>query len=186
MKKALFLDRDGVINEDLAYVHKLECFNFIPGIFALCKAALDKGYIIIVVTNQAGIAKGFYTEADFKKLSSKFLNFCLQKKIKIMDIFYCPHHIDAVIPEYNKFCKNRKPESGMFFKASKIYNIKLETCIMIGDNITDIIASNNAGIKENYLVNYKNKNLKPESNLNFKFKKSFLTATKEILKNKNS
>ena len=184
--RTIFLDRDGVINEDFGYVYKWADFNFIEGSLKALQILTKNKFNIIIVTNQAGIAKGFYTEADFKKLSSEFLNFCLQKKIRIMDIFFCPHHIDAVIPEYNKFCKNRKPESGMFFKASKIYNIKLETCIMIGDNITDIIASNNAGIKENYLVNYKNKNLKPESNLNFKFKKSFLTATKEILKNKNS
>tara|TARA_B110000971_G_C19870600_1_gene435953 strand:+ start:111 stop:668 length:558 start_codon:yes stop_codon:yes gene_type:complete len=184
--RTIFLDRDGVINEDFGYVYKWADFKFIEGSLKALQILTKNKFNIIIVTNQAGIAKGFYTEADFKKLNSEFLIFCLQKKIRIMDIFFCPHHIDAVIPEYNKFCKNRKPESGMFFKASKIYNIKLETCIMIGDNITDIIASNNAGIKENYLVNYKNKNLKPESNLNFKFKKSFLTATKEILKNKNS
>ena len=184
--RTIFLDRDGVINEDFGYVYKWADFKFIDGSLKALQILTKNKFNIIIVTNQAGIAKGFYTEADFKKLSSKFLNFCLQKKIKIMDIFHCPHHIDAVIPEYIKFCKNRKPESGMFFKASKIYNIKLETCIMIGDNITDMIASNNAGIKENYLVGYKNKNFKPESNLNFRFKKNLLTATKEILKNKIS
>ena len=105
--RTIFLDRDGVINEDFGYVYKWADFKFIDGSLKALQILTKNQFNIIIVTNQAGIAKGFYTEADFKKLSSEFLNFCLQKKIKIMDIFFCPHHIDAVIPEYNKLCKNK-------------------------------------------------------------------------------
>ena len=180
----IFLDRDGVINKDEGYVHNWDNFKFIDGSLKALQLLTKNSFNIIIVTNQSGIARGFYTEIDFQNLCSKFLKFCSQNKIKIMDTFYCPHHIDGVISKYIKSCKNRKPEPGMFYKASKLYNIKLKTCIMVGDNITDIIASNKVGIKENYLVDDKNKNFKSDINLNFKFKTNLLAATKEILKNK--
>ncbi|MDC1210243.1 HAD-IIIA family hydrolase, partial [Pseudomonadota bacterium] len=95
--KTIFLDRDGVINEDSGYVHNWDKFKFIDGSLKALQLLTKNNFNIIIVTNQAGIAKGFYTEIDFKNLSSEFLRFCSQNKIKIMDTFYCPHHIDGVI-----------------------------------------------------------------------------------------
>lgn len=181
--KTIFLDRDGVINEDFGYVHQWKDFKFIEGSLKALQLLTKNNFHIIIVTNQAGIAKGLYNEIDFKHLTSEFLNFCVNNKVKILDTFFCPHHIDGVIPKYSIACSNRKPESGMFLKASKLYDIDMKSSIMVGDNITDILASVNAGIKENYLVNNKKLNTDLEKKINFKIKKNLINVTEEILKN---
>jgi D-glycero-D-manno-heptose 1,7-bisphosphate phosphatase len=145
--KALFLDRDGVINIDKGYVHKIEDFEFIEGIFDLCKSYQDKGYLIIVITNQAGIARGYYTEEDFLKLSEWMKKEFAKRNVIITDIFYCPHH-----PDFTGECECRKPKPGMILKAAKKYNIDLSESILIGDKITDIEAGKRAGIRFNYLI----------------------------------
>jgi D-glycero-D-manno-heptose 1,7-bisphosphate phosphatase len=137
--KALFLDRDGVINIDKGYVHKIEDFEFIEGIFDLCKSYQDKGYLIIVITNQAGIARGYYTEEDFLKLSEWMKKEFAKKNVIITDIFYCPHH-----PDFTGECECRKPKPGMILEAAKKYNIDLSKSILIGDKITDIEAGKRA------------------------------------------
>lgn len=146
MKKALFLDRDGVINEDLAYVHKIECFNFIPGIFSLCKAALDKGYIIIVVTNQAGIGRGFYTEETFIELTKSVARIFLNNEIHITKTYFCPHHPKYGLGIYKKYCKCRKPEPGMFDLAATEFGIDMKSSMMVGDKMSDLRAAKTAGI----------------------------------------
>jgi len=139
--RVLFLDRDGVINIDKGYVHKIEDFEFIDGIFELCKEYQEKGYLIIVITNQAGIARGYYTEEDFKKLTDWMLNEFRKRDVIITDVFYCPHH-----PEFTGECECRKPKPGMILEAAKKYNIDLENSVLIGDKITDIIAGEQAKI----------------------------------------
>jgi D-glycero-D-manno-heptose 1,7-bisphosphate phosphatase len=146
LKKALFLDRDGVINEDLAYVHKLECFIFIPGIFALCKAALDKGYIIIVVTNQAGIGRGFYSKETFIELTESVASMFLNNDIHITKTYFCPHHPKYCLGIYKKYCKCRKPEPGMFDLAATEFGIDMKSSMMVGDKISDLRAAKTAGI----------------------------------------
>jgi D-glycero-D-manno-heptose 1,7-bisphosphate phosphatase len=148
--KALFLDRDGVINIDKGYVHKIEDFEFIEGIFDLCKSYQDKGYLIIVITNQAGIARGYYTEEDFLKLSEWMKKEFAKRNVIITDIFYCPHH-----PDFTGECECRKPKPGMILKAAKKYNIDLSESILIGDKITDIEAGKRAGIKNCYIIDNK-------------------------------
>ena len=179
--KTIFLDRDGVINEDFGYVHLWQDFNFIEGSLEALQLLTKNDFHIIIITNQAGIAKGLYSEIDFNNLTSEFLDFCINNEVKILDTFFCPHHIDGVIPKYSKACKNRKPESGMFLKASKKYDIDLKSSIMVGDNITDIMASTKAGIKENYLVNNTKLNTDIEKKINFKIKKNLLKVTDEII-----
>jgi D-glycero-D-manno-heptose 1,7-bisphosphate phosphatase len=137
--KALFLDRDGVINIDFGHVHRIENFVFIDGIFDLCLAAQQKGYLIIVVTNQAGIGKGLYTEDEFMKLNSWMINQFKIKGVNISKTYYCPHK-----PEDE--CNCRKPNPGMILKATEEFNIKPSDSILIGDNISDILACNNAKI----------------------------------------
>ena len=179
--KTIFLDRDGVINKDFGYVHKWDNFEFINGSLIALQNLTKNNFQIIIVTNQAGIARGLYTEIDLQILTTKFFNFCKKNKVKILDLMFCPDHIDGVIPKYTKCCNNRKPKPGMFIKASKRYNLELKSCIMVGDNITDIQASTSAGIIKNYLVDNKNKNIISTKKLNFKFKKNLFEASKEIM-----
>jgi D-glycero-D-manno-heptose 1,7-bisphosphate phosphatase len=152
-QKALFLDRDGVINSDVNYAYKIDQIVFIDGIFNLCKAAKDAGYLIIIVTNQAGIGRGLYSENDFHKLMKWMLKIFKNHSIIIDDIFYCPHHEDATILRYKKSCQNRKPAPGMILDAAKKHNILLEDSILVGNNISDINAGIEAGVGNLSLLN---------------------------------
>ena len=147
MNKALFLDRDGVINIERNYVYLIKDFIFREEIFKICSAAMHKGYLIIVVTNQAGIGRGFYTESDFYKITNFMLKEFELRNIYITKTYFCPYHPIYGIGKYLKDSNDRKPRPGMLLKASKEYNIELSSSIMIGDKITDKLASENAGIK---------------------------------------
>ena len=146
MKKALFLDRDGVINVELHYLYKIEDFRFIDGIFELCKYYQNIGYLIIVVTNQSGIARSYYSESDFEKLTTWMVKEFVKNGITITKVYHCPHH-----PEISGECSCRKPEPGMFLQAQKEFDIDLENSILVGDKERDIEAAISAGIKESYL-----------------------------------
>lgn len=139
--KALFLDRDGTINVDKAYVYKIEDFEFINGIFELCLAAQQKGYLIIIITNQSGIARGYYNETDYQVLTSYMLDKFKKQGIKITDVFYCPDLVST----------NRKPNPGMFLQAQKKYNIDMLNSISLGDKERDVAAGQNAGVGKNFL-----------------------------------
>ena len=151
-RKALFLDRDGVINEDFGYVYKVEDCKFVPGIFDLCSAAKANGFKLIVVTNQAGIAKGYYTDDDFKIFMEHVKDEFLTKNCPLDDIFYCPYHIEGS-PPWNKESPDRKPAPGMLLKAALKHNLDLSQCVMIGDRESDILAGINAGVGKNILIN---------------------------------
>ncbi|WP_291950941.1 HAD family hydrolase [Campylobacter sp.] len=159
-KQALFLDRDGVINIDKKYVHKIEDFEFCEGIFELCEYFLSKDYLICVVTNQSGIARGYYTEEDFEILSIYMMNEFLKKGIKIEKIYHCPH-LDN--------CECRKPKPAMLLKAKEEFGIDMSKSFFIGDNLSDMEAGVNANIKNLFLINEKytsNKKFKVFDNLN--------------------
>jgi D-glycero-D-manno-heptose 1,7-bisphosphate phosphatase len=146
MKKALFLDRDGVINVEKEYLYKIEDFEFIDGIFDLCKYYQDLDYLIIVVTNQSGIARKYYTQEDFNKLSSWMVKEFNNKKIKISKVYYCPHH-----PDINGECECRKPKAGMILDAEKKFNIDLKNSVLVGDKQRDIDSAYNAGLQSAFL-----------------------------------
>jgi len=146
MKRVLFLDRDGVINEEKNYLYKKEDFVFIDGIFELVKHYKSIGYDVFVVTNQSGIARKYYTENDFNLLTHWMKEEFLKKEIIIDDVYFCPHH-----PDINGECSCRKPHPGMLLKAAEVYDIDLKNSIMIGDKERDIEAGLNAGLKETYL-----------------------------------
>lgn len=146
MKKALFLDRDGVINVELNYLYKIEDFKFIEGIFELCKHYQRLGYLIIVVTNQSGIARGYYSESDFEKLISWMIEEFAKEDVTITKVYHCPHH-----PEISGECSCRKPKPGMILQAQKEFDLDLKNSILVGDKERDIEAAIHAGIKENYL-----------------------------------
>ncbi|GAB2642902.1 D-glycero-alpha-D-manno-heptose-1,7-bisphosphate 7-phosphatase [Emticicia sediminis] len=147
MKKALFLDRDGVINIDKNYVYQINDFEFRYEIFDLCKDYQEKGYCIIVITNQAGIARGYYSHDDFNILTNWMIEQFDLKGIHIAKVYYCPHH-----PNFTGDCYCRKPNPGMILQASKEFDLDLSQCILIGDKISDIQAGHSAGITKTYLI----------------------------------
>jgi len=140
--KALFLDRDGVINRERGeYTYRVEDFEILPSVLESLQLAQEKGYKLIVITNQGGIAKGIYTHQDVEK-AHRYLTDELEKNgVTLTDIFYSPHHQD-----YSKSL-DRKPDSLMLEKAIAIYNINPDQSIMIGDSERDIIASEKVGVK---------------------------------------
>lgn len=145
MNKALFLDRDGVINVEKNYVYRIEDFEFTPGIFAICRHFQEKGYWIFVITNQAGIARNYYTEKDFDILTAWMKEQFEENAIHISGVYHCPHH-----PEFTGPCKCRKPEPGMILAAKQDFNLDLENSILVGDKKSDLDAGKNAGILNNY------------------------------------
>ena len=144
--KALFLDRDGVINVEKNYLYKIEDFEFIDGIFELCRYYLAKEYKIFVVTNQSGIARGYYSVDDFLKLTDFMEKEFLKNGVTISKTYFCPHH-----PDMSGECSCRKPKAGMLFNARDEFNIDLENSIIIGDKERDIEAGLNANLKQTYL-----------------------------------
>lgn len=144
-KKALFLDRDGIVNIDYGHVHKKEDFEFIDGIFELCQYFQKNNYLIFIITNQAGISKGYCSEEDFSFLTNWMLDEFRKKGIIIEDVFYCPHHPDEE-------CLCRKPSPKMLFDIQDKYKISLKKSILIGDKLSDIEAGERAGIGELVLI----------------------------------
>jgi D-glycero-D-manno-heptose 1,7-bisphosphate phosphatase len=142
MRKALFLDRDGVINVDKNYVYKISDFEFTDGIFELCRKYQEGGYIIIVVTNQAGIARKIFSEDDFLILTEWMILQFKEKGINIKKVYYCPHH-----PDFTGECFCRKPNPGLLLRAQKEYDIDMSESVLIGDKQSDILAGEKAGIK---------------------------------------
>ncbi len=155
---ALFLDRDGVINIDHAYVYQSENFNFIDGIFELCQAVQSLGYKIFVITNQAGIGRGYYTELEFDKLTQWMLDIFKQHNVIIEKVYFCPHHPEHGIGQYKQDSYFRKPNPGMILQAVAEFDIDLQHSVLIGDKLTDIYAGKSAGIQTNLLYSPKHLN----------------------------
>lgn len=150
-RPALFLDRDGVINVDHAYVHTIEHFEFIDGIFELCRSAKQLGFLICVITNQAGIGRGYYTEADFKKLTDWMLGVFQSKDAAIDKVYFCPSHPEHGIGKYKIDSPFRKPGPGMILQAAEELDIDLAKSILVGDKESDIQAGITAGVGCNLL-----------------------------------
>ncbi|QIZ76848.1 D-glycero-beta-D-manno-heptose 1,7-bisphosphate 7-phosphatase [Ferrimonas lipolytica] len=151
-QSAVFLDRDGVINVDHGYVHDVESFEFIPGTLEACVKLHRAGYALIVVTNQSGIARGYYDEQQFLQLSQWMREQFQQAGAPLTDVYYCPHHPDKGNAPYIGKCECRKPEPGMLLRAAKEHNIDLSDSIMIGDKYGDMLAGKLAEVRQCVLV----------------------------------
>ena len=171
--KTIFLDRDGVINKEINYLHKIENFEFIDGIFDACLHFQSLGYKIIIITNQSGISRGYYSEIDYQKVTQWMLGQFKNKNINILDIFHCPHGPDST-------CNCRKPKPGMLLKAKTKHNTDMEKSWMIGDKERDIIAANSAGIDNTILI--RSGHRIDESNSNAKIILDSILLTKQIIK----
>ncbi|EOB6055467.1 D-glycero-beta-D-manno-heptose 1,7-bisphosphate 7-phosphatase [Escherichia coli] len=145
-KPALFLDRDGVINVDHGYVHTPEKFEFVHGIFDVVLAANRAGYLVVVVTNQAGIGRGYYSETQFHALTDWMKTKFAERGGTIDAVYFCPYHPEYGIGEYRRESSFRKPAPGMLLQAKNELGIDLERSILIGDKPTDMAAGRAAGV----------------------------------------
>jgi len=145
-RPAVFLDRDGVINRDGGHVHKVEEFRFIDGAFDACREMSKAGYRLIVITNQAGIARGYYTEDDFHHLTKWMLDEFRQQGVEIDGVYYCPHHPQHGVGAYRRSCDCRKPAPAMILRAAEEHSLDLRRSILVGDKATDIEAGRAAGV----------------------------------------
>lgn len=151
-RKAAFLDRDGVINVDFGYVHRREDFDFFPGTLEACRLLHDAGYRLIIITNQAGIARGYYTEKDFTTLMTWVTTVFASAGVPLASIYFCPHHPDGSVARYRMICRCRKPQPGMILEAIELDRIHVADSILIGDKPGDIEAGLKAGIGRCFLV----------------------------------
>ncbi len=151
LRPALFLDRDGVINIDHAYVHRREDFDFVDGIFDLCRLAHERGYLIFVVTNQAGIGRGKYTEQDFHTLTAWMCETFKSAGAPIAKVYFCPYHAEHGIGAYKVDSPFRKPNPGMILQAAEEFGVDLAASVLLGDTETDIQAGTRAGVGCNLL-----------------------------------
>jgi len=138
--KALFLDRDGVVNVDTGYVHRVEDFVLVDGVLDFCRTAVAKGYLLIVVTNQSGIARGLFTEDDFADVTAHMRRLFDEAGCPLTDVFHCP---DLEGPD-------RKPAPGMFLKARDKWEIDLAASVSVGDSPRDLAAGEAAGVGRNF------------------------------------
>lgn len=151
-RPALFLDRDGVINVDHRYVHTPDEFQFIDGIFELVAAANRAGYLVVVVTNQAGIGRGFYSEEQFHALTDWMQTKFSERGGQIDAVYFCPHHPTEGLGIYRQDCDCRKPAPGMIFAAMRDFDIDLSKSILVGDTFKDVQAADAAGIGKVFLL----------------------------------
>ena len=151
MPKALFLDRDGVINQEISYLIRPEDVRWVDGIFSLCRTAQSLGYALVVVTNQSGIARGFYTPAQFEALMVWMRQQLAAESITLDAVYHCPYHPDGQ-GEWRREHPDRKPGPGMLLRAAQEHNLDLSASIMIGDRCGDVGAANAAGLRQAFLI----------------------------------
>ena len=137
MNKAVFLDRDGTINKDVGYLSKIDEFEFLPGVFETLAHLQKLGYLLIIITNQSGIGRGYYTDEDYNKLNNWMISEFKKRGIIITKTYYCPHYIGSSFSKYNVDCNCRKPKTGLFFLAAKENNIDFSKSICVGDSLRD-------------------------------------------------
>ncbi len=150
-RPALFLDRDGVINIDHNYVYKQEDFEFVDGIFRLCRTAKQLGCLIFVVTNQAGIGRGYYTKHDFLELTDWMCSIFKSQGAGIDEVYYCPCHPEHGVGTYKIDSPDRKPSPGMILRAVDEFCVDLSRSVLVGDKESDIQAGIAAGVAVNLL-----------------------------------
>jgi D-glycero-D-manno-heptose 1,7-bisphosphate phosphatase len=152
-RRALLLDRDGTINVDKRYVHKPEDFELLPGIVDVMLRFHAAGYVLIIATNQAGIARGYYTEEEFLRFDAWMRAFLLERfAVPIARTYYAPDHPEGTVPGYRRESDERKPNPGMLLAAKTDFGLDLATSVLLGDKESDIEAGRRAGIGLNVLL----------------------------------
>ncbi|MFC2020409.1 D-glycero-alpha-D-manno-heptose-1,7-bisphosphate 7-phosphatase [Chloroflexota bacterium] len=147
MARAVFLDRDGTIIEDTGYIGKIDRVKFLSGAGKAIKLLNENGFKVIIITNQAGVARGYFSEEAVKEINCYIQESLAQEGALIDKFYYCPHHLEGVVEEYRKDCYYRKPNPGMIEEASRQFDINLTESFVVGDRLSDIEAGRRAGCK---------------------------------------
>ncbi len=150
MQKAAFLDRDGVINIDHGYIHRWEDIQWMTSALEGMRKLQDLGYRLVVVTNQSGIARGYYSEHAFHRLSDKMTHWLRDNGIELAGIYHCPHHPDGKVEAFSSVCSCRKPAPGLILDAAQQLDVCLSASLMVGDKLSDMQAAESAGISQRY------------------------------------
>lgn len=151
-RKAAFIDRDGVLNEERAFVHRIEDFAFLPGAIEALRSLRAAGYLLVVITNQSGIARGLYTEADYLALTGHMRERLEAAGVTLDAVEYCPHLADAPVEQYRVDCDCRKPKPGMLTRAIRALDIDAPGSFIVGDRLSDLEAGRAAGVGRCCLV----------------------------------
>lgn len=150
--KAAFIDRDGVINEERNYVHRIEDFVLLPGVAQGLALLRDAGFLLIVVTNQAGIARGYYDQSEMDRLHEHMHKKLAQDSVSLDAIYFCPHHPQGRVQMLALECDCRKPAPGMVLQAAKDLDLDLAASVLIGDKLSDVQAGRRAGVGRTIIV----------------------------------
>ncbi len=145
MRKALFLDRDGTINEEVGFLHEVEKIRILEGVVELIKKAREKGYLVIVVSNQSGVGRGYFASQEVEKVNQSIKDILHRKGAEIDAFYFCPHS-----PRDD--CSCRKPMPGLFLQAAEEWDIDLASSLCVGDRVRDVEAGMKAGIKQGFLL----------------------------------
>src|SRR3989338_5019263 len=178
-KKAIFLDRDGVINREVDNLKSINQLRLLPYVSQAIKKFNQSGFLVIVITNQPVIARGWIDEIELQNIHKELVNRLKKRGTKIDAIYYCPHHPNANLTKYRKDCQDRKPNIGLIKKAVNDFNISLKDSFLVGDTTSDIQTAKNAGVKSilvktgyagndkkfKVIPNYSAKNLDEAANL---------------------
>jgi rfaE bifunctional protein nucleotidyltransferase chain/domain len=156
LRKAAFLDRDGVINKDKAYVYKWDDFEFVPGVIEGLQRLQATGHALVVVTNQSGLARGYYTEKQYQELTAQFQSALDAFGIKLAGVYHCPHHPKGSVAALTTRCECRKPAPGLILKAAQELGLSLADSLLIGDKSSDIAAARAAGVGRAYKIRSEN------------------------------
>ncbi len=150
--RALFLDRDGVLNEEVGYLYRPEEVRWVEGAFSLCRTAMELGYKLIVVTNQSGIARGLYGEVEFHTLMEWMHTKLDHEKVRVDGVYFCPYHPEQGVGGYKREHEDRKPGPGMLLRAAREHALDLTQSVMVGDRCSDVAAANAAGLRQAFLL----------------------------------
>jgi D-glycero-D-manno-heptose 1,7-bisphosphate phosphatase len=151
-RRAAFLDRDGVINVDAGYVHRIEDFEFVPGTLEACRELARRGWLLVVATNQSGIGRGLYTAQDFNALTDWMRGRFERSGGPLAGVYYCPHHPTDAIDGFRIRCDCRKPQPGMLLRAARDLSLDLAQSVLFGDKCEDLLAAQSAGIVHRVLL----------------------------------
>ena len=153
MEKCVFLDRDGVLIKDVGYLKNPDDIILMPQTIEALKNLKKIGFLLIIVTNQAGVAKGFFTVDDLERVNKRLIKVYETNDITIDDLYFCPHHENGIVEPYNIKCSCRKPDLGMVVKGVEKFGIDINKSFMIGDKDSDILLAKNSGLRSFYIKN---------------------------------
>lgn len=151
-RRAVILDRDGVINRDRGYVHRIEDFELLPAVVPALRRLSAGGYALVIVTNQSGLARGLYALADYEQLTQHMLAELARAGVAIDGVEYCPHLPDAAVSAFRADCRCRKPAPGMILAVAERLRLDLSRSVLVGDKLTDVLAGRAAAVGQCVLV----------------------------------